>query len=664
MTENNKIDSTFKLLLPFHLILNEDCIIESFGISIENLFPSLKFGDDFCVRFSIDGIESFEDKSDLKQLINKPIIISYNDYDHIHFAGIIEFLEEENKYIFIGNPHLNARDIVIEKTLKEVDLNKLNSIKGLLEVFRKKQITNLEFKELLVKVSQHKKLNKELEKALKETQKVSDSKEAFLANMSHEIRTPLNGIIGMIRKLRKENPTITQQNYIDNALRACKHLLSLINNILDFSKIKAGELNLEKIDFNLEDEIDDVKKILISQASDKELNFEIEFEPTISKALVGDPSRIRQILINITGNAIKFTEKGFVRISCIPIRTNFESQTVEIKISDSGIGMSEKYLERIFNKFQQEDASSSRRHQGSGLGMTITKELVDLMEGTITITSEKGNGTVVTLVLDLPIGNPENIEIFDTDINTSILEGKSILIVEDNEMNRYVAINTLEPYNVRVTEAINGEKAVEILKNQSFDVILMDLQMPIMGGERATEIIRQELKIDTPIIALTANAFIKELEKCIAVGMNNYIIKPFEEIHFLKIIIKELTKLNPQDSIMQLYDLNRLKEMANGNENFVPDMLKLFLNIVPKSLDIINESSKNNDIETLRRTAHKIKPSINNLGIISIKDEILLLEKWDDSNQSKEELKSTLTKVNTIIHQVVDSISEKEKISQ
>ncbi len=662
MTKN--VDNTFKLLLPFHIIINEDCKIESFGISIENLFPSLKLGDDFCSNFNIDGIGQTEDVINLKSLINKPVILSFNDYDHIHFAGLIEFLQQENKFIFIGNPHLNARDIIIEKTIKEIDFNKLTSIKGLLEVFKNKQITNLEFKELLVKVSQHKKLNKELEKALKETQRASDSKEAFLANMSHEIRTPLNGIIGMIRKLRKENPTITQQNYIDNALRACKHLLSLINNILDFSKIKAGELNLEKIDFNLEDEIDDVKKILISQASDKELIFEIEIDPKVENALVGDPSRIRQILINITGNAIKFTEKGYIKITCKPIETSTQFQTVEIKIKDTGIGMSEKYLARIFNKFQQEDDTSSRRHQGTGLGMTITKELIDLMNGTISITSEKGTGTEVTVTISFPIGNPDNIEILDTNINTSILEGKSILIVEDNEMNRYVAINTLEPYNVNITEAQNGERAVEILKNQTFDIILMDLQMPIMGGERATEIIRNELKIETPIIALTANAFIKELEKCIAVGMNNYIIKPFEEIHFLKIIIKELTKLTPQDSIIQLYDLNRLNQMANGNVNFVPDMLKLFLNLVPKSIEIINVSSKNNDLETIRKTAHKIKPSINNLGIVSLKDDILLLEKWDEQNHSMEELENALKKVNAVIHQVVDAISMKEKISQ
>ena len=663
MTDNN-VDKTFKLLLPFHLLMNDDCKIESIGISIENLFPSLKLGDDFCENFSIDGIESFENKKELSNFNDKPIILSYNNYDHIRFTGILEFLEHENKYIFIGNPHLNARDIVIEKTLKEIDLDKLNSIRGLLEVFKKKQISNLEFKDLLVKVSQHKKLNKQLEKALKETQRASDSKEAFLANMSHEIRTPLNGIIGMIRKLRKENPTITQQNYIDNALRACKHLLSLINNILDFSKIKAGELNLEKIDFNLEDEIDDVKKILGSQASDKELNFEINVDPTLAKAFISDPSRIRQILINITGNAIKFTEKGFVKISCKPIQITPENQIIELKISDSGIGMSDKYLARIFNKFQQEDASSTRRHQGTGLGMTITKELIELMEGSIEITSEKGIGTEVTVTINFPIGNPENIEIVDTNINTSILEGKSILIVEDNEMNRYVAINTLEPYNVKITEAQNGERAIDILKNQNFDVILMDLQMPIMGGERATEIIRNELKIDTPIIALTANAFLKELEKCIAMGMNNYIIKPFEEIHFLKIIIKEIAKKQQLSETKQLYNLNRLNEMANGNTNFVPDMLKLFLNLVPKSIEIINDSSKNNDLETIRKTAHKIKPSINNLGIVSLKDDILLIEKWDEQNHSIEELENALKKVNSVIHQVVDSISTKEKISQ
>ncbi len=661
---NKNVDKTFKLLLPFHVIMSEDCKIESIGISIENLFPSLNLGDDFCENFSIDGVESFDTINKLSNLNNKPIILSYNKYDHIHFTGIIEYLEQENKYIFIGNPHLNARDIIIEKTLKEIDLDKLNSIKGLLEVFKNKQITNLEFKDLLVKVSQHKKLNKQLEKALKETQRASDSKEAFLANMSHEIRTPLNGIIGMIRKLRKENPSITQQNYIDNALRACKHLLSLINNILDFTKITAGELNLEKIDFNLEDEIDDVKKILGSQASDKELNFEIEVSPNLAKAFIGDPSRIRQILINIIGNAIKFTEKGFVKIECKPIETIDSHQLVELKIIDSGIGMSEKYLARIFNKFQQEDASNTRRHQGTGLGMTITKELIELMNGKIEISSEKGIGTEVNVRINFPIGNPDHIEIIDTNINTSILEGKSILIVEDNEMNRYVAINTLEPYNVKITEAQNGERAVEILKKQSFDVILMDLQMPIMGGERATEIIRNDLKIDTPIIALTANAFLKELEKCIALGMNNYIIKPFEEIHFLKIIIKEITKKQQLNEDVQLYNLTRLYEMANGNSDFVPNMLKLFLSLVPKSIELINDSSKKNDIETIRKTAHKIKPSINNLGIVSLKEDILILEKWDEQNHSNEELKNALNNVCTVINQVVDAIYSKEKISQ
>lgn len=660
---NKNVDNTFKLLLPFHLLLKDNCKIESIGISIEQLFPSLKIGDNFCENFTIDGVETNDKNKDLSIFKDKQILLSYNNYDHIHFTGILEFLEEENKYIFIGNPHLNARDIVIEKTLKEIDLEKLNSIRGLLDIFRKKQITNLEFKDLLVKVSQHKKLNKQLEKALKETQRASESKEAFLANMSHEIRTPLNGIIGMIRKLRKENLTITQQNYIDNALRACKHLLSLINNILDFSKIKAGELNLEKIDFNLEDEIEDVKKILVSQAADKEINLEINVDPTMAKAFVGDPSRIRQILINITGNAIKFTEKGFVKITSKTLETNSENQLIELKIADSGIGMSEKYLARIFNKFQQEDTSSTRRHQGTGLGMTITKELIEMMDGNINITSEKGVGTEVTVTINFPIGNPENIEIVDTNVNTSLLEGKSILIVEDNEMNRYVAINTLEPYNVKITEAQNGERAIDILKNQSFDIILMDLQMPIMGGERATEIIRNELKINTPIIALTANAFLKELEKCIAIGMNNYIIKPFEEIHFLKIIIKELSKQNPIID-KQLYDLNRLYEMANGNANFVPDMLKLFLNLVPRSVEIINDSNKAKDFETIRKTAHKIKPSINNLGITSIKEDILLLEKWDNNSHTNDELENALLKVNSVIQQVVDSISTKEKISQ
>ena len=663
MTNKND-DKTFQSLLPFHVLISEDCKIESIGISINSLFPTLNLGDDFCKNFSINGIETYDTLNKLSKLNNIPIILSHNNYDHIHFSGKIEYLELENKYIFIGNPHLILHDINIENELENKDLDTLNSTKGLLEFFKKKQYSNLEFKDLFVKVSQPKKLHKQLEKTCEETQRASDYSEAFITNMSHEIRTPLNGIMGMIRKLSKENPSKTQQNCIDNALCACNHLLSLIHNILDFSKIKAGELNLEKIDFNLKDEIYDIKKILESQASDKELNFEIKVNPLLSKAFVGDPSKIRQILINITGNAIKYTESGFVKIECTPIEIKNKHQIIELKITDSGIGMSEHYLARIFHKFEQEDASSTHSNQGTGLGMAITKELIELMNGEIEISSKKGVGTEVKVLINFPIGNPANIEIIDNQINTTILEGKSILIVEDNEINRYVAINTLEPYKVKVTAVLNGEQAVEILKKHSFDIILMDLQMPIMSGERATEIIRNELKIDTPIIALTANTFLKELEKHIALGMNNFIIKPFEEIHFLKTIIQEITKKQQLIENKQLYNLTRLHEMANGNLDFVPNMLKLFLNLTPKYIELINESSKKNDLETIKKTAHKIKPTITNLGIISLKEDILILETWDEQNHSIEEFKNTINKVCSVINQVIDAINSKENIAQ
>ena len=192
----------------------------------------------------------------------------------------------------------------------------------------------------------------------------------------------------------------------------------------------------------------------------------------------------------------------------------------------------------------------------------------------------------------------------------------------------------------------------------------MDLQMPIMSGERATEIIRNELKIDTPIIALTANTFLKELEKHIALGMNNFIIKPFEEIHFLKTIIQEITKKQQLIENEQLYNLTRLHEMANGNLDFVPNMLKLFLNLTPKYIELINESSKKNDLETIKKTAHKIKPTITNLGIISLKEDILILETWDEQNHSIEDFKKTINKVCSVINQVIDAINSKEKIAQ
>jgi PAS domain S-box-containing protein len=518
-------------------------------------------------------------------------------------------------------------------------------------------------------ITDQKKLEKKLESALKSAQAASDAKEKFLANMSHEIRTPLNGIIGMIRELDKEKLTPKQQYYVESSKKASNHLLSIINNILDLSKIEAGELSLDPNDFNLREVILDVKKILEIQAVEKKLKLKIDIDDQLNDALLGDVSRVRQILINLAGNAIKFTNEGTITISCRVLKELKNKQKIEIKIKDTGIGMDKSYLNKIFTKFQQEDISSSRRHGGTGLGMVITKELIELMHGKIAVQSEKNSGTTITVQIDFQLGNPDKIVRNEEPDNLAILETKRILLVEDNEMNRFVAINALQPYKMKIIEAENGKEAIEILKNETFDLILMDLQMPIMGGLEATKIIRNILKASIPIIALTANAFKSEIDKCIEAGMNDYIIKPFEKNDLIKIIYKEIA-LNhipiqkPKTVNMEnrpteeLYNLDQLIEMSDNNEEFIQRILGIFIDTIGNSIQDLELAIEKEDFAYIPKIAHKIKPSLGNMNIKSLEQDILDLEIFDLGQFTKKELLNKCIHVISTLKLIIQSIQK------
>ncbi len=513
-------------------------------------------------------------------------------------------------------------------------------------------------------ITEQKKIEHELVLAREIAEQSALAKEAFLANMSHEIRTPLNGIIGMIRELRKHTLSAKQQSHLDSATKASQHLLSIINNILDFSKIEAGEFKLENHHFSLQEVITDVVQILQSQADENSIQLEKKIDINLKRVFIGDAARIRQILINLAGNAIKFSRNGNVIIQCECVTATDENQEVILKVIDNGIGMDPNYLKRIFTKFQQEDLSGSRSFGGSGLGLVITKELIDAMKGSILIESIKGEGTEVTVKLNLPLGNLSKLLEDVKSINVDNLRNKKILLVEDNEMNRLVVTNALLPYELNITEAANGEIAVDILKNQSFDLILMDLQMPVMGGIESTHIIREQLQIKTPIVALTANAFKSEIDKCLKAGMNSYITKPFEEENLLQVIVKEMGILNnlktQKLNRAELYDLTQLREMSRGNREFVTKMLNIFIDTAQKLVMEFNDAFQIEDIDSIKRIAHKLKPSLANLGIHSLKNTIRDLEFFDPLVNSNAKLFEGVSYTTEVINAVVDSLKETE----
>ncbi len=518
-------------------------------------------------------------------------------------------------------------------------------------------------------ISKQKNLEKDLKKAKQIAEESSKAKEYFLANMSHEIRTPLNAIIGMVRELERSGLDPKQSSYANNADTAAEHLLSIINNILDMSKIETGEFQLEERHFSLSEVIEETRKIMAIKAKEKSLELNVKISDNIQPAHIGDPARIRQILINLLGNAIKFTEEGSVTLNCQPKTADHNSQQIHITITDTGIGIDKTYFKNIFKKFSQEDKSTARKYGGTGLGMAITYELIQLMKGEINISSKKGKGTSLDVFFTLPIGDLTKTKSTNTTSNFEQLTNKKILLVEDNEMNRLVATNTLSHFDVQITEAVNGKEAIKKIKEETFDIILMDIQMPIMDGIEATKIIRNELNIQTPIIALTANAFKKQIDLCLAAGMNEYVTKPFDEDTFLRTLLKvnqdntnavpgQILEKHPDPFEEKLYDLSALQETSRGNNAFIEKMIRLFIDIIPDSVLKMRNAFEEKDFDTLHAIAHRIKPSINNLGIDEIKVEIKQIEHLAAEDPRSNQLPLLLEKTETVLSEVIKQLKK------
>ena len=385
-------------------------------------------------------------------------------------------------------------------------------------------------------ITERKKLEQALEQARDKAQVASETKELFLANMSHEIRTPLNIILGMTRLIKKENLSERLSEYVNHSQYAANHLLAIINDILDMSKIEFGEMKLQLNPFNLHSLTNAIESIFTPNAEEKGLFFKFSISDNISETLFGDDLRIRQVLINLIGNSIKFTESGFVALNVRLLKDFDDIQTISFEIKDSGIGMSNEFVNHIFDKFSQEANKANRKYAGTGLGMAICRDLLALMNSQLKIKSLKGEGTTISFEIefkkptvnsDLPL---KKIPVFEL-IN---IKGKKVLLVEDNKINRLIAGKSLEIIGCIYEEAVNGIEAIDILKIKTFDLILMDIQMPDMDGVEATKFIRNEMKITTPIVVLTANVFKQDLDSYIAVGMNDFIIKPFDEENFFE----------------------------------------------------------------------------------------------------------------------------------
>ena len=450
------------------------------------------------------------------------------------------------------------------------------------------------------------------EKKEKETARI---KENFLANMSHEIRTPLNAILGFTSLLSKEPLDPTARHYVQTISHSGDHLLNIVNEILDLSRIEAGMMRIENTSFDLRQLFSALRTMFGTQAAEKGLDISFEIDESIPVFITGDPVRLNQIMVNLIGNAIKFTDKGNIGVRVTNEGITGNIIQTGIRVADSGVGIEPEKLSRIFERFNQAESQASRRFGGTGLGLAIVQELVLLQHGQVEVKSQPGAGTVFQLRIPYQVDEKINSGI-DGPVKkaTQLIteSGFRILVAEDNNINQQLIGILLSKRSIEFDLVNNGRGVLSQLRLRKYDMILMDIQMPEMDGYAATSAIRKDLNLAIPVIAMTAHALQGERDKCLVMGMNGYLSKPIREDELYKLIAEFSGK---GESRYRIIDTHYLKEVSSGNLDFEKTVTEQFMDEIPGELVAIDQAWNAGDRESVRQFAHNMRTTVSIMGL-------------------------------------------------
>jgi signal transduction histidine kinase/DNA-binding response OmpR family regulator len=467
----------------------------------------------------------------------------------------------------------------------------------------------------------------DLEKAMHGALEASQAKSEFLANMSHELRTPMNGLLGMLDLVLDGSLKPDQKEQLDTAQRCAYSLLALLNDILDLSKIEAGKMALEKIPINARTVVEDCVKSQAAKAAQKGIDLRFEQDAAASTDIVGDPLRLRQIVANLVSNALKFTDRGWVRVRLSSTARSDGRLDMQVQVRDTGLGIAADKLPAIFEKFTQADGSITRKYGGSGLGLTITRGLVEMHGGDIRVESEPGVGSMFTVILPCEQApapgaaaeQPQRRE----KIEPARLSRARLLLVEDNLVNQKVVLAILRKKGYRIDVANDGREAISALeaRDADYDLVLMDVQMPVMDGLEATRVIRRDPRWERlPVLAMTAHAMNGDRERCLQAGMNGYISKPVQPAHLIATIEKHLSPSAAPPPARAPNQLERVltDRLMREDSALMNDLLQLFLQLAPERLERLESAADQADAATLDQEARKIRAAAEQLASPSL----------------------------------------------